>query len=121
MNHQTIYENGLAGMDASGAVDAEPCNPSSLVDGVRNRAVRVRLPNHQVKDRSGDDLVVQELPLHRTTKMLSKVVKRAAEAHAGPRQCASLGMRLSACSKRRDLGGSHAPGHSLLLGTANDT
>jgi hypothetical protein len=63
-------------------------------------------------------LVVQELPLHRTTKMLPKVVKRAAEAHARPRQGAPPSALLS---KRSNLGGSQARGHSLLLGTANDT
>lgn len=44
VNHQIIYGNGLASMDASGAVDAEPCNPSCLVDGVRSGAVRVSRP-----------------------------------------------------------------------------
>lgn len=56
--------------------------------------------------------------LHRTTKILSKVVKRAAGAHARPRQGAPLSALLS---KRSNLGGSHARGYSLLLGTANDT
>lgn len=52
--------------------------------------------------------------------MLSKVVKRAAEAHAGPRQEASLGVGLSAVlSKRLNLGGSQAPDHHAR--TANDT
>lgn len=112
MHHQESYGNGLANMDASGR------SSSSLVGGVKNRAVRVRLPNHQVKNRSGENLVVQQLPLHRTTKILSKVVKRAAGAHARPRQGAPLSALLS---KRSNLGGSHARGYSLLLGTANDT